>query len=82
MTTEEHVHDLLATMHTYEVRIVRRKHRIGVWSKSTVGEIIHKLQGLPPGATVDEVVPYERDHYPGLTTIEFHEERVEEDDSE
>ena len=66
--------DRLAYIKSDEVRLVRRKHRIGFRIGTTAGEIIERLKKVPANASVDEVI----DDIDGdeITTIEFHDESV------
>ena len=56
-----------------DVKVIRRKHRIGFTTTCTVAELIVKLQKVPSLATVDEIDVGDDD----IITIEFHEEVVE-----
>lgn len=66
--------DRLAYVKSDEVKLVRRKHRIGFRIGTTAGEVIEMLKRVPPNATVDEVI----DDVDGdeIATIEFHDESV------
>lgn len=64
--------DRLAYIQSSEVKMIRRKHRIGFCvGSTTAAQLIEKLSKLPPDVTVDEVDQGDDD----ITTIEFHEER-------
>lgn len=64
----------LAYVKSDEVKLVRRKHRIGFRLGTTAAEVIERLKKVPPNATVDEVI----DDVDGdeITTIEFHDESM------
>ncbi len=60
----------LAYVQTSEVKIVRRKHRIGITTGTTIATLLSNLRSIPAGATVDDVDCGEDD----VTTITFYEE--------
>lgn len=62
--------DRLAYVQRNEVKLVRRKHRIGFRDGIAVHDLVAKLSQVPSHATVDEIEV----HDDGVTTIEFHEE--------
>ena len=60
----------LAYAQTSEVKLVRKKHRIGLTEGTTVATLLANMKSIPVDATVDEVDAAED----GITTITFHEE--------
>jgi len=68
--------ELLAYTRSDDVRLIRRKHRIGMRIGESVVCILAKLANVPSGARLDEVID-------GLgtggdiVTLEFHEEFLE-----
>jgi len=60
----------LSYVQTSEVKLVRKKHRIGMTDGTTVATLLNNLKCIPVDATVDEVDAAED----GITTITFHEE--------
>jgi hypothetical protein len=72
----ETVAELLATRQSDEVRIVRRKHRVGFRGGCTVQHMLDTLNGLPYRAAIDEMLLHECGDEE-ILTIEFHEQRRE-----
>jgi hypothetical protein len=71
MASEETRGSLLATVRSDEVRLVRRKHRVGLSHHHTVYHIMEILQKLPQHATLDEWIDWNEFD---VLTLEFHEE--------
>lgn len=60
----------LAYVQTNEVKLIRRKHRIGFRPGLERGLLSQKLTAVPCNAIVDEI----EEHEDGVVTITFHEE--------
>lgn len=62
---------LLATTRSDEVRLIRRKHRVGLCCQHTVAHVVETLLKLPQHATLDEWIAWDEQE---ILTLEFHEE--------
>ena len=68
---KESVSQKLASVQTFETRIIRRKYRIGFRAEITAADLINKIKFVPLSAVVDDI---ETDDDDGITTITFHDE--------